>query len=329
MGAMNLVLDEVQNQFGISATKAGSLLSGLLSLINQQNGGVSAFLDRFTKAGLASSVSSWLSGSTKAMIPEQVESVLGGSTINNLASKAGVPAATASSVLAFMMPKLVQYLAPGGSVPSRLPTEIMSYVAGPTAAVATGARQAVSAVEGVAERSGIARILWPLLALAVVVIGIWLWNRSGSAPKAVFNAEEQVRLAAQKATAALGALKPGFTAGDLVGALNYDIINFASGSAQIPADSYDFLNKAAIALKMAPTGTVVEIGGDTDNTGDADSNLRLSQQRADAVRDYLIRQGVSPAALVAKGYGDARPVASNDTEEGKFHNRRIEFSVAH
>jgi outer membrane protein OmpA-like peptidoglycan-associated protein/uncharacterized protein YidB (DUF937 family) len=330
MNAMNLVINVVQSEFGISATKAGSLLSGLLSLMNQQNGGVSGFFDRFKNAGFGGSISSWLSGSTRTLVPEQVESVLGGSTISNLASKAGVPVATASSVVAFLMPKLVQSLALGGSIPSSLPAEFKSYLTGSAGAVTADTRQAGSAMERVAERNGIARYLWPLLALlAIPIIGIWFWNRSESTQTAVFNAEQQVRLAAQKATAALGALKPGFTAGDLVGALNYDIINFDSGSAQIPADSYDFLNRAANAFKMAPTGAVVEIGGHTDNTGDAALNLQLSQQRADAVRDYLIKQGATPSALVARGYGDTKPIVSNDAEEGKFRNRRIEFSVAH
>jgi outer membrane protein OmpA-like peptidoglycan-associated protein len=71
----------------------------------------------------------------------------------------------------------------------------------------------------------------------------------------------------------------------------------------------------------------IEIGGHTDNTGDAAANVALSQQRADAVRTYLIQQGVPEAMLVAKGYGDARPIAGNDTEEGRFHNRRIEFTA--
>jgi outer membrane protein OmpA-like peptidoglycan-associated protein len=73
---------------------------------------------------------------------------------------------------------------------------------------------------------------------------------------------------------------------------------------------------------------VIEVAGHTDNSGDPSSNLQLSQQRAAAVRDYLISQGVAPTSLVAKGYGDTRPVGSNDTDEGKFHNRRIEFTIA-
>jgi OmpA-OmpF porin, OOP family len=140
----------------------------------------------------------------------------------------------------------------------------------------------------------------------------WGFGSGGRSPKTVaFNAEEQIRLASQKALSALAASKPGYTAQDVVGALNFDIINFASGSAAIPADSCDFLHKAAVAIHAAPAGTVIEVGGYTDNTGEAASNLQLSQQRADAVRDYLVKQGVDPAALVAKGYGDLKPIASN------------------
>jgi OOP family OmpA-OmpF porin len=74
-------------------------------------------------------------------------------------------------------------------------------------------------------------------------------------------------------------------------------------------------------------GTVLEIEGHTDNTGDPASNLALSQQRAEAFRVYLIQQGVDGNMLVAKGYGDTKPVGPNDTDEGKFRNRRIEFAV--
>jgi outer membrane protein OmpA-like peptidoglycan-associated protein len=55
--------------------------------------------------------------------------------------------------------------------------------------------------------------------------------------------------------------------------------------------------------------------------------MQLSEQRANAVRDYLIQQGVPAAMLTAKGYGDTKPVATNSTEEGRFRNRRIEFTA--
>ncbi len=129
------------------------------------------------------------------------------------------------------------------------------------------------------------------------------------------------------ASEALSSLRPGFTAEELTDALNKQIISFAPGSAQIPQENRDLLEQSASAIEAAPTGTVLEVGGHTDNTGNAAANQKLSQQRADAVRRFLVNQGVSPDALVAKGYGADKPVASNDTEDGRFRNRRIEYTV--
>ena len=72
---------------------------------------------------------------------------------------------------------------------------------------------------------------------------------------------------------------------------------------------------------------MIEIAGYTDNTGDPAANVTLSQQRADSVRAALVSAGVDPSMLVAKGYGSANPMATNDTPEGKFRNRRIEYRV--
>jgi outer membrane protein OmpA-like peptidoglycan-associated protein len=119
----------------------------------------------------------------------------------------------------------------------------------------------------------------------------------------------------------------GSDANDLVGILNQSIINFPSGSSQVPDAANGFLQKAAAQMKRLNPGTVIEIAGYTDNTGDAAANVSLSQQRAEAVRNALIRNGVNPAMLVAKGYGGANPVANNDLLEGRFRNRRIEYHV--
>jgi OmpA-OmpF porin, OOP family len=127
--------------------------------------------------------------------------------------------------------------------------------------------------------------------------------------------------------AALSALPKGFTTSDLLTVLNQSIINFPVNSADIPAVSKTLLQHAASAMKQLPSGTVIEIGGYTDNTGDSVANIQLSQQRAEAVRAALIEAGVDPSMLVAKGYGSASPIAGNDTLEGRFRNRRIEYRV--
>ncbi len=122
-------------------------------------------------------------------------------------------------------------------------------------------------------------------------------------------------------------LQPGFVPKDLVAALNDSVINFASDSAEVPASVTDFLQKAADDLKQLPVGHVVEIAGYTDNTGDEALNVALSQRRADAVRDALVKFGAAPDMLIAKGYGSADPIASNDTSEGRKRNRRIEYRI--
>ncbi|HSN08941.1 MAG TPA: OmpA family protein, partial [Hanamia sp.] len=68
-----------------------------------------------------------------------------------------------------------------------------------------------------------------------------------------------------------------------------------------------------------------EIDGHTDNTGDASHNLTLSQDRADAVKAQLTKMGIDGSRLTTKGFGDTKPMDSNDTPEGKANNRRVEF----
>ncbi len=131
-----------------------------------------------------------------------------------------------------------------------------------------------------------------------------------------------------KALAALGDLPTNFGATDIVAVLNHSVINFPSGGAEVPASALDFLAKAAAGLKKLPASYVFEIAGYTDNTGDAAANLALSQKRAEAIRDVLVKAGVPADMLVAKGYGSADPIASNDDPQGRRRNRRIEYHIA-
>lgn len=103
-------------------------------------------------------------------------------------------------------------------------------------------------------------------------------------------------------------------------------IEFRTGSAVIARESYAVLDQIAELLKKRPRA-LVEIAGHTDATGNPEANLRLSQARADAVRQYLIQKGIPAASLVSTGYGQTRRIADNNTREGRNKNRRVEFNI--
>ena len=102
-------------------------------------------------------------------------------------------------------------------------------------------------------------------------------------------------------------------------------IHFQPNRAKILRDSYEVLDEVAEAIRDAPVA--VRIEGHTDNVGKRKENVSLSQARADAVREYLIRGGVGEKRLTAVGYGPKRPIASNSTRAGRKLNRRVEFRL--
>ncbi len=104
------------------------------------------------------------------------------------------------------------------------------------------------------------------------------------------------------------------------------LIRFDLNSAHIRSDAYSLLNEYVSAFQSpALANAVLLIAGHTDAAGSAQHNLRLSDQRAQAVRNYLIEQGIAPDRLIARGYGSAHPIASNATAAGRELNRRSEF----
>jgi OOP family OmpA-OmpF porin len=103
-------------------------------------------------------------------------------------------------------------------------------------------------------------------------------------------------------------------------------IRFESAKSTIDRDSAGLLDRMIETALRCP-GAEIEVGGHTDAAGDADANMALSQRRAQAVVDYMVRDGVPADRLKAVGYGASEPLASNDTDEGKAQNRRIEFLV--
>jgi outer membrane protein OmpA-like peptidoglycan-associated protein len=241
---------------------------------------------------------------------------------------------------------------------SYLPSDLL----GAAGTTATGAATAVQS--GVTAASGAApRWLVPAAILGALVLA-WLVIRSMSPPRetvrtaanvtatAVNNAATSVGNTAQAAWAALGdMMKVKLPDGSelnvpsrgvearLVSYLNdssapvsdtswfdFDRLLFDTGKATLQPASQEQLTNIAAILKAYPQ-VKIRIGGYTDNTGDPAANLALSEDRANNVMAELVRLGVDPSRMSAKGYGDANPIADNSTDEGRQKNRRISLRV--
>ena len=104
-------------------------------------------------------------------------------------------------------------------------------------------------------------------------------------------------------------------------------LTFASGDAEIRPENFDLLNKVEKAIDVFPQSELI-IEGHTDSHGGDDSNQALSQQRAESVQKYMVNAMRIPTyRLIATGYGETRPVASNETESGRARNRRIDIVI--
>ena len=103
-------------------------------------------------------------------------------------------------------------------------------------------------------------------------------------------------------------------------------VTFQTNSADINSGFYPVLNSVAIVLKEFDK-TIVDVAGHADSTGPDDKNLELSQRRAGSVSSYMVAQGINAQRLIATGYGETRPLASNDTAEGRQQNRRVEITL--
>ena len=102
-------------------------------------------------------------------------------------------------------------------------------------------------------------------------------------------------------------------------------LEFDLGKATIRSTSYATLNR--VAALLVEKNFSLKLAGHTDNTGSMALNLRLSKDRAEAVKAYLVSQGANPSRIEATGYGPNQPIASNATPEGRQQNRRVEFSI--
>jgi len=106
----------------------------------------------------------------------------------------------------------------------------------------------------------------------------------------------------------------------------FDNLNFEFGKAEIKKDSYPYLDNLADTLLKSKTWKL-EIEGHTDDKGSNDFNMKLSQKRADAVKEYLVSKGVTADLITPQGYGETKPLVPNDSDKNREINRRVEFKI--
>lgn len=104
-------------------------------------------------------------------------------------------------------------------------------------------------------------------------------------------------------------------------------VQFAVNSSRILSESYPVLDEVADKIASAPDIRRIRIEGHASSDGNDDRNMKLSADRAAAVRKYLIKAGIAEDMLESEGYGETQPIADNDTPEGREANRRVELHV--
>lgn len=140
------------------------------------------------------------------------------------------------------------------------------------------------------------------------------------------DSQAQINQSLEASRLALASLSSNADPIDVARALSLQVINFDVDKAIIPEVNKPLLDKAADIIKDLPNISLL-IMGHTDATADNAHNVALSQERATAIKAYLVAKGVDASKLMTKGMGEQYPIADNETEQGRFRNRRIEFAV--
>jgi OOP family OmpA-OmpF porin len=183
--------------------------------------------------------------------------------------------------------------------------------AGVTELLWPGDRETVSALPEAARSAAGARSnrgwLVPLVLLALVSGGLWLLSHG--------------RRSAPTSSSQTGSANRTVSEIPRMNPRNVDLY-FSTASMSLQPDSEAQLKEFAAVVAANPNAPVI-VNGYTDNVGNAASNLRLSQQRANAVKDNLVAMGVPADRIAAQGFGEENPIADNSTEEGRRTNRRV------
>jgi outer membrane protein OmpA-like peptidoglycan-associated protein len=250
-----------------------------------------------------------------------------------LGSGLGLKSGTTSSLLAMAAPMVMSFLGKrvhderlsmeglGNLLERETPAIRAALPAGVTDLIWPREHETVAAspvvAQTVARESSSGAWVLPLLLLALIPGIFWLfnhWRRPVVRPATV-------------STGTANRMTPDFVQTPIVNLPGSINLHFATGSSRLDRDSAKQLNEFIAALSSDRNANV-NVSGYTDNTGDEAANMRLSQQRADAVKADLIQRGIANGRLTAQAFGEENPVADNATASGRGMNRRVTVSIA-
>jgi hypothetical protein len=270
-----------------------------------------------------------------------------GAVANTIASFAGIQGSSATRLLGLLAPLLFgllgKHVTSGGLSAASLPALLSSHrdtilqFAPPGLASALGlgsnsnlcGATPAAVAAPIVEKKGFPIWGW-LLPLLALIAGFLLWrscNPSGPRMASITLPCGTV-LAVEEGTFNYNLANFMMRGSDseLPKEIVFDHLNFDSGSTQLTPESQGTVTTLITIMKCFPNSQY-RLEGHTDNTGDPAANKTLSMNRANAIRDMLVQGGVDPSRLTTEGYGADKPIASNDTEDGKAKNRRTELIV--
>lgn len=359
------LIREIGARFGLGAGQMQSLAQMLLAYVtNPATGGLSGFLQRLRSDGLEGLVQSWLGTSPAPQVPSnaQVESMFGGGggLLSAIVSRLDLPREQVISAVGGLLPKLVSYLTPGGTVPSVLPAEVASLVEGGRGllgpALAGAAAPSVPPIPtptpthtttaAPAERSGIGKWLPWVIGALIVIFGISYCGKkktdgdvmppaatstpAPSEPAAPASVESVPAPAPAPVTEPAPAPAAADTTTDPVGAAVVDAmaqdvpllrVFFDTGKTEIAPEFADKSKAFVDYLKANPDAKAV-ISGFNDPTGDPVKNAELSKKRAEAVQAALVAAGVPTDHTVLE-----KPAETTDTGTTNAASRRVDVMV--
>jgi outer membrane protein OmpA-like peptidoglycan-associated protein len=347
---------------GLASSDGGLSLSDLMRKYAPSDNMLGNIGSVFTRGGNASNLTS----NGQQVLGELFGSRTG-EVASSLESFAGIKNSTATSMLSMAGPVVLGFLArhqasqaltssglasqltsQRDSLTRFLPPGIAS-VAGLAAplgtATASGSQRTAPHMLGFASGAattthyGVERNRWLLpllLLLGVIALASWLATRNTTRAPAMTAARcpanvtlpsgGALQLEANTLNCNLATFLGSGSAAELPRTFVFDRLNFPTDSAQPTADSAATIATLASVLAAYPNAAVT-LTGHTDNTGDAEANRKLSLDRANAVRDQLVAAGIDSGRITTQGYGQDRPVTSNDTADGRARNRRTELTV--